>query len=63
VLKLLSDPARRQRMGQAAREWVVEHYSNDRVLGLITAFYWSLLAPATRGNLTGPTTVLAAVPR
>ncbi|MGD0901896.1 MAG: glycosyltransferase family 4 protein [Terracidiphilus sp.] len=58
VLKLLSDPARRQRMGVAAREWVVEHYSNDRVLGLITAYYKSLLAPATRGNLTGPTTVL-----
>lgn len=58
VLKLLRDPARRQRMGEAARAWVVEHYSNDRVLGLITAFYRSRLAPATRGNLAGPTTAL-----
>jgi glycosyltransferase involved in cell wall biosynthesis len=63
VLKLLGDPARRQRMGVAARAWVVEHYSNDRVLGLITAFYRSLLAPAAQRNLGGPTTALAAVPR
>ena len=26
VLKLLRDPERRQRMGQAARAWVLEHY-------------------------------------
>jgi glycosyltransferase involved in cell wall biosynthesis len=58
VLKLLSDPARRQRMGVAARAWVVEHYSNDRVLGLITTFYRSLLEPSTRRNLAGPTTAL-----
>jgi glycosyltransferase involved in cell wall biosynthesis len=58
VLKLLSDPARRQRMGVAARAWVVEHYANDRVLGLITAFYRSLLAQSTRRNLAGSTTAL-----
>jgi glycosyltransferase involved in cell wall biosynthesis len=58
VLKLLSDPARRQRMGVAARAWVVEHYADDRVLGLITTFYRSLLAPSTRRNLAGPTTAL-----
>ncbi|HMD76303.1 MAG TPA: glycosyltransferase family 4 protein [Terracidiphilus sp.] len=58
VLKLLCDPARRERMGVAARAWVVEHYSNDRVLGLITAFYRSLLAPATQRNVAGPTTAL-----
>lgn len=58
VLKLLSDPAKRQHMGVAARAWVVEHYSNDRVLGLITTFYRSLLEPSTRRNLAGPTTAL-----
>jgi glycosyltransferase involved in cell wall biosynthesis len=58
VLKLLRDPAKRQCMGVAARAWVVEHYSNDRVLGLITAFYRSLLAPAIQKNLAGPATAL-----
>ena len=48
VLKLLRDPERRRRMGKAARAWVVEHYANDRVLGLATAFYKSLLAEATQ---------------
>jgi glycosyltransferase involved in cell wall biosynthesis len=62
VLKLLSDPERRQRMGVAARAWVVEHYSNDRVLGLITVLYRSLLAPAKQGNLGGPATALVPAP-
>jgi glycosyltransferase involved in cell wall biosynthesis len=63
VLKLLRDPARRQRMGEAARAWVVEHYANDRVLGLATAFYKSLLAEGTQRNLAEPSTALAAAPR
>jgi glycosyltransferase involved in cell wall biosynthesis len=43
VLKLLRDPARRRRMGEAARAWVIEHFENGRVLGLIAAYYKSLL--------------------
>ena len=43
VLKLLRDPERRHRMGRAARAWVVEHYSEERVLGLTASFYRSLL--------------------
>jgi glycosyltransferase involved in cell wall biosynthesis len=43
VLKLLLDPVRRLRMGQAARRWVLEHYANDRVLGLLTSYYKSLV--------------------
>jgi glycosyltransferase involved in cell wall biosynthesis len=43
VLKLLGDPERRRRMGRAARAWVVEHYSEDRVLGLTANYYLSLL--------------------
>jgi glycosyltransferase involved in cell wall biosynthesis len=63
VLKLLRDPERRRRMGKAARAWVVEHYANDRVLGLATAFYKSLLAEATQKNPAERTTALAAAPR
>jgi glycosyltransferase involved in cell wall biosynthesis len=43
VVKLLRDPERRRRMGQAARAWVLEHYAEDRVLGLTAAYYLSLV--------------------
>jgi glycosyltransferase involved in cell wall biosynthesis len=46
VIKLLRDPERRLRMGQAARTWVLEHYIDEHVLGLTTAFYKTLLQPA-----------------
>jgi glycosyltransferase involved in cell wall biosynthesis len=59
VLKLLSDPERRQRMGVAARAWVIEHYANRRVLGLITAFYKSLLTQVAQGKLVSRATDLA----
>ena len=61
VLKLLRDPARRRRMGEAARAWVVEHYANERVLGLITGYYKSLLTPATHGSKVVPATALIPV--
>ncbi len=63
VLKLLRDPERRRLMGKAARAWVMEHYANDRVLGLATAFYKSLLAEATQRNPARRATALAAAPR
>jgi len=63
VLKLFRDPERRRRMGEAARAWVSEHYSDDRVLGLTTSFYTSLLAPADRKNLVGAPGGLATEPR
>lgn len=50
VLKLLRNPERRSRMGQAARAWVLEHYAIERVLGLTTAFYKSMLEPAAEWN-------------
>jgi glycosyltransferase involved in cell wall biosynthesis len=62
VLKLLRNPERRQCMGEAARAWVIEHFSNGRVLGLITAFYKSLLKPAAQGSLVSIPTDLAAEP-
>ena len=42
VMKLLRAPERRERMGLAARAWVRENYSNERVLGQIAAFYENL---------------------
>jgi glycosyltransferase involved in cell wall biosynthesis len=44
VLKLLRDPERRQRMGHAARAWVLEHFIDEQVLGRTAAYYKSLLA-------------------
>ncbi len=43
VIKLLRDPERRLRMGRAARAWVMEHYSEERVLGLTADYYMSLV--------------------
>jgi glycosyltransferase involved in cell wall biosynthesis len=43
VLRLLLNKELRLRMGVAARRWVLEHYTNDRVLGLLTEYYKSLL--------------------
>ena len=45
VLNLLGEPARRRRMGEDARVWVSEHFSDKRVLGLAVIFYKSLLRP------------------
>jgi glycosyltransferase involved in cell wall biosynthesis len=46
ILKLIRDPERRDRMGQAARAWVIEHFVNERVVGLTAAFYRELLESA-----------------
>jgi glycosyltransferase involved in cell wall biosynthesis len=43
VVKLLRDPERRRRMGSAARAWVMEHYSEERVLGLTADYYLNLM--------------------
>lgn len=49
VLKLLRDPERRRRMGEAARNWIFERYIDERVLGVTAAWYRSLLeAPQER---------------
>ncbi|MGD0911469.1 MAG: glycosyltransferase family 4 protein [Terracidiphilus sp.] len=44
VSKLLADPERAQRMGRAARAWVMEHYIDEHVMHLTSSFYKSLLA-------------------
>jgi glycosyltransferase involved in cell wall biosynthesis len=43
VLRLLRDGNLRWRMGLAARAWVLEHFVDERVLGLTAAFYRTLL--------------------
>jgi glycosyltransferase involved in cell wall biosynthesis len=48
VLRLLLNKELRLRMGTAARRWVLEHYTNDRVLGLLTSYYKSLLDESPR---------------
>lgn len=50
VLRLLRDPDRRRRMGEAARAWVTEHFSDKRVLGLTAEFYKSLVRSPQRAN-------------
>ena len=54
VMKLIRDPERRQRMGQAARAWILVHYAETHVVGLTVDCYKGLLAQ----RLAGP--VLAA---
>ena len=50
VLRLLLDPERRLRMGQAARAWTKEHYPQSQVLAATASFYRSFLQfrPAER---------------
>jgi glycosyltransferase involved in cell wall biosynthesis len=43
VMKLIRDPKRRRRMGQAARAWILEHYMESRVVGMTVDYYKSLL--------------------
>jgi glycosyltransferase involved in cell wall biosynthesis len=48
VLRILLNKELRLRMGVAARRWVLEHYTNDRVLGLLTSYYKSILDESPR---------------
>lgn len=43
AVKLLRDPERRRRMGQAARRWTLEHYAESRVVGLTVEYYKALI--------------------
>jgi glycosyltransferase involved in cell wall biosynthesis len=60
VLALLRDPARRARMGAAARAWVLKHFETHYVLGLTTDYYKTLLEPAPQAPDFTPITALAA---
>jgi glycosyltransferase involved in cell wall biosynthesis len=43
VLRLIRHPGERQRMGMAARAWVIDEFVNGHVLGLTVGFYGKLL--------------------
>jgi glycosyltransferase involved in cell wall biosynthesis len=43
ALELIRDEAKRKRMGVAARAWVVERFSQERVLGLAVEFYLGMM--------------------
>ena len=45
VLRLLRDEEERRQFGEAGRAWVLERYTNRRVLGLAVEFYRELLKP------------------
>jgi glycosyltransferase involved in cell wall biosynthesis len=45
ALQLIQDDGKRTRMGAAARAWVEERFSHERVLGLAVEFYRGLLEP------------------
>jgi glycosyltransferase involved in cell wall biosynthesis len=63
VLSLIRNPARRRRMGVAARAWVLEHFVNRHVLRLTAAFYKSLLAQAKAEKAGQPRQDVRAVPQ
>jgi glycosyltransferase involved in cell wall biosynthesis len=44
VSHILRDPESCRRMSEAARRWVVDHYDNRRVTGMMVRFYKGLLA-------------------
>ena len=49
VLKLIGNPSRRALMGEAARDWICSHFTDEHVLRFAVSFYESLLkrVPAT----------------
>jgi glycosyltransferase involved in cell wall biosynthesis len=51
VLKLLRDPERRVRMGQAARAWVLEHFIEEQVLRRTATYYTGLMKSAAAGRI------------
>jgi len=66
AIRLIRDPERRGQMGCAARSWVVENYSDHRILGLTVKFYKQLVNcdasrdPRAKVKSGGPTTGLSA---
>jgi glycosyltransferase involved in cell wall biosynthesis len=62
VLALIRNPARRLRMGKAARSWVIAHFVDECVTGLITSFYKSLLKVKFTGDPAAAAKDVAPVP-
>jgi len=51
ALQLIEDVSKRKRMGEAARRWVLERYSQERVLGLATEFYLDMVRGTVSAGL------------
>jgi glycosyltransferase involved in cell wall biosynthesis len=51
VLKILRNPRLRERMGRAARAWVIDYYKEAHVVALTADYYRSLLAPTSESQL------------
>jgi len=60
VLKLLSDPERRYRMGEAARAWILKNFQDKRVLALTRNYYKTLIDQVRDVRSLNPITALAA---
>jgi glycosyltransferase involved in cell wall biosynthesis len=61
VLKLLRNPERRRQMGEAARAWVLDHFVDERVLGLAAKFYQRLFEEATEEEPTSRVKALSPI--
>ncbi len=59
VLRLIRHPGERQRMGAAARAWVIDEFVNGRVLGLTVGFYEKLLEASGAEDLNPLATAAA----
>jgi glycosyltransferase involved in cell wall biosynthesis len=61
ILQLLHDEPRRRRMGIAARQWVMERFSEDRVMSLTAELYRELINASARSVLAGAAPADAAL--
>lgn len=62
VLALLRDPERRRRLGAAGRRWVISNYVDERVAGLTTDLYKSLLKAKAFEDPTALTKAFSEMP-
>jgi glycosyltransferase involved in cell wall biosynthesis len=61
ILQLLHDEPRRHRMGVAARQWVMERFSEDRVMSLTADLYSELMNTSARSLLASAAPADAAL--
>jgi glycosyltransferase involved in cell wall biosynthesis len=61
ILQLLHDEPRRRRMGVAARQWVMERFSEDRVMSLTADLYSELMNTSARSLLASAAPADAAL--
>ena len=52
ICRLLREPGLRERMGEAGRQWVLEHFSQERQVRQTQEFYLSVWEQCQRGVRT-----------